>query len=125
MPNADLIRRTVQIMEREQDRWNQSDWVQLGDEGGSGDPLCGTTLCFGGFALMEHLGAEAFLDKALERDRDGRWWLTSWVGQELQVEARVALDLEEGPASRLFGSMTEDLESFKALVTAVTGVDLP
>lgn len=133
MPNADLIRRTVKAMEENQERWDQSSWVDdwMADRERE-DPMCGTTLCFAGFAMLTVLGPDEFAGKAYER-RGGRWEFTDWVLgdlHELDVpflakEARKNLGLDDADARSLFGAGTDDLDDFKHLVTDVTGVTFP
>lgn len=132
MPNADLIRRTVKAMEEDRERWDQSSWVDDWEaEEERDDPMCGTTLCFAGFAMLTVLGDEEFTRKAYEK-RDGTWRLTDWVLGDpddldapfIAKEAEHHLGLERADAMTLFGSGRTDLERFKALVTEVTGVTL-
>lgn len=129
MPNADLIRRTVKAIKEDRVRWHQQDWIDPPDEEEDhveGEvPICGTTLCFAGFALVQVLGVDEFYRRALEFE-DGRWWVSAWVGTGgLEVEATRVLGLSTYQAADIFGCMTDDLDVLKQRITDATGVTFP
>lgn len=120
--NEDLIRRTVMAMEENREKWDQGCWVETTWE--AEEPICGTTMCFAGFAMLAVMGSEAFYAAALERTSGGHWQTTRWADNDIEDEAAEALGLDERQAMRLFGSQTDNLDAYKALITAVTGVAL-
>ncbi len=133
--NADLIRQTIRTMEEHELMWAQREWVYVPttahscgvDRRGVEGPVCGTTLCFAGFAMLVKLGPEEFYSRSLDADEwDGvqEWYTTDWADSDLRYEAAEALGLSDAQADRLFSSIASNLDAYKALVTEVTGVAL-
>lgn len=127
VPNADLIRQTIRAMEENREMWNQQDWLAVPDVdevGWEDKPICGTTLCFAGFAVAVDMGPAEFFAAALAVDYGGEWEADPDFYYDIEDRAMRALGLDEVQANHLFRSMTDDLDAYKALVTAVTGVEL-
>jgi len=84
---------------------------------------CGTTMCLAGHIV--HQAGLRIVTRNLEED--GRRSVAHCLDEDGNIttinrQASLLLGLDSVQASRLFGSMTDDIDEFKELITQVTGV---
>lgn len=113
VPNTDLIRKTIAMIERNPKRWSQDSYVDVvvSEEEKN---VCGTTMCFAGTALAIKKGVKEFLEEIGFPNLNKSY--------DFYTEARLVLGLDNEQAWDIFMEMTEDVEELKAKITQVTGV---
>lgn len=114
--NEKLVRETIKLIESDLEHWSQNSFVGLPPRN---EPICGTTLCFAGFACVAAEGAGKFFSEVLLFNPIFQeWGVVGNVGD--RAMSHLGLDWDQ--AQEIFYTFTNDLDEFKAVITAETGV---
>lgn len=144
--NEKLLRAAVQQIELDLTKWNQSSWarveygaasweeIPIYTREGYEDPfrvldtnglnLCGTSFCLAGHAVLAN-GDKILLDS---ESKSAEFCLTKeGIVQRIDERARQVLGFDAEMDEELFDADAGcgDFEAFKALITEMTGVELP